>query len=365
MLAEMKAKLYTIDTVKETLKETEPLTGVKFPLYGEGAGAKFKIQPGWNGTEPHGDELVKAYVTVNGKEYQLTKNALLQATSHIGLTKGYVQKSPASLVETNMNYWFKNWTDHELKLLTKDDLGLAFTRASNVPFSNLDILEQAMDSIHDKYGDSAEVLADYKFFHNLERTNMRLVIPEFVTDIRSDDPWSLGIAIRNSAIGKAGVGTEIHGYLFRWVCTNGATSTHASSGVWNRRTRGQDQDEVYEWARKSVDDILGHLDHEFDAIQEIADTPLDKDEDGKLNVAQTLEDVFTQFKVPVRERGAVMENMLDDDDPTMYGIMNAITQVANDDSISETVREQLLDTGGDIPRASSNRCKECRRIQPD
>ena len=118
------------------------------------------------------------------------------------------------------------------------------------------------------------MLADYKFTHNLERTNLRLIVPgqqRVISGTRvADDSWSAGIQLRNSLAGTEQ--TAIDGYLFRWWCTNGCTDTLAEVSALNRR-QFPSPEEAYEWARESVDEILGSLEGSFDAVQSTTGCP--------------------------------------------------------------------------------------------
>jgi len=351
---QMRSKLLTIDTVRESLATTEPLAEHEFSL--RDGNAAFSLE-GWS--EPLESmattDAVSAYINVDGKEYQLSKEALLEATSFIGLKRAYVTRSPGTLIEPALNYWFRNM-DRNLKLLYNSETNrvLAVAKSSIQAFSNLRLLDESLGGIEKKYG-VGEVLADYKFSHDLRRTNIRLIVPEQMRAIREDDTWSAGLQVQNSLTG--GVVTAIDGYLFRWWCTNGAITTHATAGQYNRKLHGE-ENSVYEWARKSVDEILGGLEHEFDALEELAATPLDG------SVADVLADVFEQYRVPITTREQIIENMVNSDDLTMYGVMQAITQAANLDGLSETLRTAILQIGGDLPRAYSSRCTSCHRIIP-
>lgn len=353
-IEDMRDQLLTLDEARERLSTTEPLGQIQFVMRGsENEVPKFHLEPAWNaGIEAKaGTDVVSATVTVGGTEYQLTKDAALTATSSIGLTRQYVGRTPSTLIEPHLNYWFAN-KDGEAKLLVQDTTVLAITKASVSPFSNLRLVEEAITGIEAKYG-AGEVLVDYKMHHDLRMTAIRLVVPDHVRAVREDDNWSAGIQIRNSLVGESPLSLE--GYLFRWWCTNGAISTHARSGSWNRRTGGQGE-EAYAWAQNAVDEILGGLEHEFEALEQLAESPIE-------DVAVALEDVFTTYKVPLEAREAIITEMVNSDDLTMYGVMQAITQAANGPDVRESVRLMLMEVGGDLPRANAERCSKCRRLQ--
>lgn len=361
----MRAKLHPLDYVREALGRTEPLSTHNFTV---GDDVRFVVQPGWHhGIDvKEGTDLVSAGIQlgrgVGAREWQLTKDALLAATSACGIGRGYASRCPSELVEVQLNYWFRDGlsrgTNRDFQLLVAAGAGAAITRASIVPFSNLRLLEQVLDGVEAKYG-KGEVLADSKFTHSLRRTHLRLVVPEYRRTIERtgtpNDEWSLGVQIKNSLIGDEK--TSVDGYLFRWWCLNGAIDTHATSGAWTRRGGGTES-EVYEWARQAVDEILGGLEPALDRVQETVDIPIDR------HANDVLRDVFDRYRTPVADRAKIIDNVVEDSSLTMYSVMQAITAVANNSDMEPTRVEALLRMGGDIPHAASDRCGECFRLKP-
>lgn len=354
----MKDKLLTVDAAREVLASTEPLVEVAYPV---GHGIRFKLDPEWNAdVTVAGTDLIPATVKVgngpNAQEFQLTKDAALEATSICGIPKEYAWRTPAKLVQDQLNYWHRGGlAGREYKILANEDTALAVTRSTIQPFSNLRLLDEALVGIEDQYG-KGEVLVDNKFTHDLRRTHLRLIVPEQSRVIKNtgtdDDEWSLGLQIRNSLIGEKQ--TEINGYLFRWWCTNGAIDTRNTSGTWSRR--GGQGDEVYEWARSAVDEILGGLEHSFDAVQALTEVEID----GSVN--DVLRDVFEQYGVPVKHRSAIIEQMVEADQLNMYSVMQAITRVANDPDLPAADVNRLLLVGGDLVHTAQDRCDGCHRL---
>lgn len=362
----MKDRLLTLNEVRETLSATEPLSTRTFSI---GDPVQFTVAAGWQETitTSAGTDAVAAVIGLpGGTEYQLTKDALLEATSICGISKSYAVKCPAGLLEPQLNYWFQgglaNRPIRDFQLLIAAGLGAAITRKSVVPFSNLRLLDEALDGITARYG-PGEILADYKFTHTLRRTHLRLIVPEYRRAIigtgTDDDTWSVGLQVKNSLIGEER--TSVDGYLFRWWCTNGSVDTRSTSGTWTRRGGGSDT-EVYEWARSAVDDILGGLEPALDGVQEMVAIPIE----GRAN--DVLRDVFEHYRVPLPERARIIENMVDTGGAlNMYTVMQAITQVANDFTLDPSHVDNLMRMGGDLPHAATARCDEtnpCRRMLP-
>jgi hypothetical protein len=218
-----------------------------------------------------------------------------------------------------------------------------------------------LKGIQDAYGEG-EVLADYKFTHNTERTNLRLIVPgqqRVISGTRvADDTWSAGIQFRNSLAGVEQ--TAIDGYLFRWWCTNGCTDTLASVSALNRR-QTPDPKDAYDWARESVNEILGGLEGSFDAVQSTTALAVEPDQ-----VAAVMRDLFAEHAVPARSRERIIIELADaGEDMTVYDVLGAITVAANADGVSPDAVEQILSLGGHVAHAAgTDRCGECRRILP-
>lgn len=366
---QMRPKLLTIDTVTETLSSTEPMMPIPFTV---GDMIKFNAEKDWYyGVSAKDDnEPVGVYATLGRgrftKEVQLTKGTLGEACAIFGLARPYTFSLPSELLVPQMNYWFRegmlnnNRRKRDFQFLVRNDVGVAFTRQSLLPFSNLRLLQQALDGIAAKYGE-VEVLADYKFSHSLRQTAMRLIVPNGYRVLENTgtdgDIWSVGIQIKNSLTGASQ--TSVEGYLFRWTCTNGQIDTRANSGVWTRRPSATEA-EVYDWARVAVDEVLGGLESSLDAVQALTELHVE----GSLS--DTLRDVFEHYRVPIAHRSKIIKYLEGyPGDITMYVIMNAITQVANAQGLEPSVIDGLMRIGGDMPYTASQRCGSCRRMMHD
>jgi len=130
--------------------------------------------------------------------------------------------------------------------------------------------------------------------------------------------------------------------MFRWWCTNGATTMLDSVGTWGRRSDGQG-DDVYDWARDSVEEILGGLEYRFDQVQALSQLNVAG------NTADVLREIFSQYEVPVSQRDSIMARLLESENLTMYSIMNAITQTANEEGLDDRRADRLMRIGGAIP----------------
>lgn len=358
---DMLSDLMSLDTLSEKLSVGDVLDSTTLFLDGSEK-VKFNLPLGWNVglKEAPGTELTAATMTTGNKERQMTKDALLALTTMVGIRREYVCKTPGPMIQDHLNYWAQH-TDKSVKALHGKDGVVAVTKPGITPFSNIELLDSVVEGLQQEYGVGRDaILADYKFTHDLRQTSFRLIVPEHVRAISShradgsEDQWSTGIQVRNSLVGETPL--SVHGYLFAWWCTNGAISTHSTSSKYNRRTQGQEAGEVYAWARDTVDSILGGLEHELDAVTDLTTTPIEGE------VHAVLADVFTEYKVPMKAREDIITNLVEIDDLSMYGVMNAITQAANQVDRSDKEVTSLMEIGGDLPRASSSRCEACHRL---
>jgi hypothetical protein len=366
--AEMRDKLMGLDEVRASLSVTEPLEQISFM---PGDGVKFEVEPGWNDGEnavAGNYDPVGAYVEIpGGHRYQLSKLALLQAGAQPGIPRGKQEEWPSSVLQDLLNWWFTR-SGREYKLLAQPnaELALATCRGSIVPFSNLTLLDIMCEQIRARYGDGAEILADYKFSHNPEWTTLRLIVPSHSRVIEGsrveNDEWCAGLDMSNSMVGIHP--TIFQGYDFRWWCTNGETTDLAQTPKFSRKSSYELED-VWSWARRTVDEILDGLDSAFDNVQELTRVPVTGDRDS---VTAILSDLFALYNVPVRERNRIIAGMANlGGDISMYDLMQEITRAANMPGLAPRAVTQLLALGGHVAESGTSRCTDddpCHRLLP-
>ena len=360
-------RLITLEEARTQLADTEPLAQHVFPL---GEGVEFEVGANWALAADY--EPADAWLTTpSGARFQLTKQAMLEAAARPGIPRKYGQRLRASNLQADVNWHYQQGMgDGEVKLLAQerdDDVPLvrAVCRGTIQPFSNLHLLDAMLQGAQEHLGELAtEVLVDAKFNHDLERTNVRVVFPlvtRVITGTREvDDTWSTGLQFQNSQIGIKPVRED--GYVFRFWCANGCTDTLASAGALKRRSVSEPA-EAYEWARRSVEQILGGLEHTLDSVQALTSVTL-----GQGEISRVLSDLYARHHVPVAQQRAITAGMVDlDGDITMYDVMQVITQTANQEGLSPRVVAGLLALGGHITHGGA-RCgpaNPCGRLLPE
>lgn len=359
---QMRDRLLTVEQLHDELAATEPLSEMDFET---GEQVNFELGEGaLTGAQSLADtDPVNAVVHINGTTFPLSKEALLEATSKCGIPKGYAQRTPEPLIQDHLNYWFQQGLrvgsngkpkQHKALAAGNDQLIVGFTGGQIRPFSNLQLLDTAVERAGQYYGARPDdLLVDYKRSHSLRLTEFRLIVPDYTRKIvsgrdsaRREDNWSAGLQVRNSLTGEDS--TVLDGYLFAWWCTNGCTNTYATSGRWSRRGGGgNDVNEVYEWAATSVDQIFAELETSFDEVQSLTQVPIRGDVVGALG------NIYERYGIPSVLRDRITEAMVESDDLTMYGIMNAITSVAND-GVTGRQATTLMEAAGELPRVYGN-----------
>lgn len=351
-LADMESKLLTLDQVTRKLSETEPLTSTRIS---NEVPVQFRVATDWVDVAKDADptDAIGVEMRIDGKTQQMTKESFYQAAANFGLGSAYIKKIPADLTQGLLNYHYgTGMGDNAFSVLSVDDRVSAFARPSLDVYSNLRLLEEVVEGIQSRHGSNTPIFADYKFSNTLQRTDIRLITPALTRDMtgtnmddvpsNGDDTWLSGIHLSSSTIGKSQ--TSLESYMFRWWCTNGATTTLDSVGKWDRRIGGDsDAEDVYEWARRSVDEVLGGMESQFDQVQALARL------DVTGNTADVLREIFSQYQVPVSQRDAIMRRLLGMENITMYAIMAAITEAANEVGMDDRRRDRLMRIGGALP----------------
>ncbi len=359
-------KVVTLDQGRDILATTEPLAYVNFET---GPQVRFRVEEGWNAdvAQLHGTEPVNAFVNLtggqnDGTEYQLTLDALQQAAGQFGMGKGLVERTPGHLTEDMLNYWFRTGMDKNLQLMVigADQLGSAFTRDSVSPFSNLRVLDKALEVIERRHPGVSVYIDRNKLTHSLRLTHMQLILPDVGRVIEGtnevDDRWWGGLQWTNSMTAEKQSAWEA--FMFRQRCTNGYIDVLGEGGVWSRKSNGQEEEAVLAWAETAVDEALGHFDGIFDRVQALVGMTIDPN-----NVGATANDLFEQYRIPTGARQRIIANLVESNQLTMYALTNAVTQAANG-AVGTAEQQRLMRTGGDVIR-HADRCGGCHRILPD
>lgn len=174
--------------------------------------------------------------------------------------------------------------------------------------------------------------------HQDDRLYLRAVLPRYA-EVGSLDSVQCGVALR-SVEGAL----QVHPYVFRLVCENGAIMAHAlqTRRIENLAARASDSAETL--LREAIVAC---------GSQEAFETSA-----GEMQRARSVEanrwlemmSFLTQFPETTQNRlmGQIMEHFGVERDTTRFGLMNAITATARDTDDPE-LRWQLEEFGGGVP----------------
>lgn len=375
-------QMLTVDEARERLAVTEPLDFITF--YTCEPGIEMHYGKGW----PDGDLTTpsSAWLTVpDGTVYQLTRQCASQIGSVARVNQKYAEWLPPELLSVNVTWALteglkkKSGDGVELKILvagtgrdeqdTEDiPLAVAQTRATVEPFSNVELLNAVLLAVRgtlgDEFADSA--LVDYKFFHDLEHTSFRVVIPlaqqVIVGTGAEDDAWCFGIEVSNSLIGLKQ--TTVSGYLFRFATMAGLTDIEHAAGGFSRR--GSTPQAAYNWAAEAAEEILGGIGAAFAGLQALPDHIVDGE------YASIMDQYFRQSPVSKEIQLRIVTDL--EETPVtelnMYDLAAVSAEAANLDGSTWRDVRTVHDLAGFIVHQGGGMCdgsleNGCRRLLPE
>lgn len=347
--------LLSEDALFNLVSSTASLKSVYLQMDGSEHSPEFVLPPGWNVGLNDKDPLesTEAKMLMDGSQYTLSKEAALGIAHAVGMTPAYVTKTPGVLIANHLNYWAKHSPDLGLKMLVKDTTALTVMKQSIVPFSNIELLERALESLGEALQvESDEIYGDPKSYHDLHTTSLRLVSDKLKFPM-GDDFWLGGIQIRNSTVGKFPL--SVHGYLYRKGEEN-ALIMHTGAQRYNRKIQGQDEFEVLQWLADAIKEIVEVLDHEANVVNSL------REESIADAVAIVTADACKTYKIPLKVRTTMTDNLIESGDLTYYGLINALTETACDEDLPEHYVTTIMEIGGALAADAHKRCNACKQV---
>jgi hypothetical protein len=375
--------LLTLAEAREEFAKTEPLASVSFGTDPEYSATERQVAifgEKWVASAARGaddkfiqTEPVQAWLEVpalEGQRFQLT----FQAARELGSTCRIPQDLQVS-IPSEQQQGLVNWFLAEglgirrLKLLlagTGEDehgdpvpLVVAQTRDTVQPFSNLALLDQVLAVVADKFGPqaAARAMVHFTMYHDLERTNFAVVVPEASRAVAGDD-WAPGIEVTNSCIGLKQ--TTVTGLALREESSAVVLDAAHSAGGFRRLKSTPEQ--AYEWTGEASQDVLRAMDVTWANVAELA-TMATGD-----HVNTFVESLCAEFRIPnnlVEKVTTVLEEY--PGELTMYTLATMFARVANMDELSWRAVEQLTTMAGHLVHSLGARCtagRPCYRALP-
>jgi hypothetical protein len=294
---------------------------------------------------------------LNGTPLPLTEYAHAQMSEYTEIPKVYYdrcRKADPALLATNLNHWLHNEPDKRM-VRTLDGNVRAWLSPKYRPMDNYDLAETVIPELMERSCqiESAE-LTERRFY-------IKAVLGSLEMEVRhSKQPGDIvqaGVVISNSEIGSGAL--KIEPLVFRLVCRNGLIVPDAALRKYHvgRATQGDGVFEVLSDEATRADDkalwlrvrdvVRNSFDRDVFAaiVQKMSDAAEQRIESADL--AKVVEVTTRRLDLPERVQGSVLMALAAGSDLSRWGLVNALTSVANTEKDYEVATE-LERAGGKV-----------------
>jgi hypothetical protein len=273
-----------------------------------------------------------------GQDGKLSRHALRQLCQRLTLPQGgcvpsgYLARSPAHLVSTQLNWWLSRpeRDGQQVLVRTKGDgkrrvLAVrAILSERFAPVDHAPLLETLRDLLpRHQLRVAAWSLDD-------EQLTLRLLVDRD-HPASLEDPLRAGVAISNSEIGLGPV--SIQALITRLVCTNGLVVKHADLGGIHRRHVGRAGEQLADVVQAGMPEILEAADEAARRFIRLREQPLPQPVDAFLRRT------VAELELPETALPAVTDALAGE---SVYDAINAFTQVAQRYPVAERLRVETL-----------------------
>jgi hypothetical protein len=278
--------------------------------------------------------------------------------NHLGMGKRYAESTPVELLYPHLNWHFGEEaerpeifalarTEHEkeygIGLLRPDKFTINAKAAVDAITTGLDVPDKDLE---------------WRMLDNgLSHITLMASTKNRAYEVQSrhvDDILHGGVRATFSPIGACDV--QVSPYVERLICTNGMTSIE-NLVSW-RAPAGEGANDPYEWLAGSTARAYEMVDAQFEACQEMANTPVDE-----AGLPQYVASMFDHYRLPGVLQDAVVRQLADGNVMDVWDLMNVITYAATHDERIRDPRQRvrLMGVGGDLA-AHHNRCPSCSSL---
>jgi hypothetical protein len=183
------------------------------------------------------------------------------------------------------------------------------------------------------------------------RLYMKLVVPHIIEEIRAGDKLIQGIVFSNSEVGAGSFRAEP--FAMRLICKNGmigmdkVARIHLGSkmeeGLWkSQETEDLEVHTIYSQVKDLVEATFNPDKFRvwMEALRQTTEVKLDSPSDAVKNVVK-------EYKIPEHQTQNILDALVSEGDPTQYGLVNAVTNVARQtDSIDGRIELERI--GGEL-----------------
>ena len=294
----------------------------------------------------------KMKFSVGGRDTVVDFNGYLKAMRMAGFPEAVVRKVPPQYTMDALNWFFHDklgTVQTFVKKVGNEDNLIAFAK----PSLELISIRQMAEAVNEVIGEGCLF---ERLDHDLSFTNCSALLPskwktyddDRVKEIlmagghepvRGKDILIGGVNFSASIMGEHP--TEVTAYIYRLICSNGLMSAEQTF-KWSRNTQSTD---LMEWFKDRTKAAIELLDTEFERIDGLRSQIVPAE-----HRSDVLRNVFAEYSLSEKLRGAVMERIANDPPRNMYDIVQAITNVVNEEEVAANPLQvrRLQKVGGDM-----------------
>ena len=286
--------------------------------------------------------------------YPLTDHAHGQIADRVGIPKRYYDRMRADapdLLAGNVNHWFRERPERRM-VRTLDGKARAFLSDRYHRIDNERIAEAVLPVLLEGGGHGAVVsccVTDSKLY-------IQALFPRLEGEVRRGDPVQGGVIISNGEIGDGAL--DVRPMVYRLVCTNGLVLGQIAEDARLRRNHVGRRVEIGEDYSVYSDETLKADDRALslkirDSIRTLAQPQLfarilaelrDAAQQPPVgNPIAAVAELGNAYPVAQGERDSILTNLIRGGDYSKWGMVNAITELANEHpSYDRAVELQLM-----------------------
>jgi len=304
--------------------------------------------------------------------FDITPHAHRQIAGRMNVPFKYYERmmhDAPDLLVSNIRHWMDNEPKRQM-VRTLDNNARAILSDRYRRIDNEQIAEAVLPALLES-NSGIEVMSS-------EITDNRMYIqarlPKLEGEVKKGDVVQHGMIITNSEIGSGSL--IIKPMIYRLVCTNGmVTGSEFSEGRMRKSHLGR-QTSVGEDYTIYTDETMQADDHALmlkirDSIKNLSDPELfaklmeqmKASAEGRIidNPFEAVEELGKAFSFQKSEQESVLENLIADHDYSKWGMLNAVTKVANDTKSYDRAIE-LETIGGQILEMSDRNWKNIAEV---
>lgn len=273
--------------------------------------------------------------------FQLTDHAHGQIADRVGIPKKYYDRmkteAPA-LLAGNVNHWFKETPERRM-IRTLDGQARAFLSDRYHRMDNEQIADAVLPVLLEEGGHGAVIsccVTDAKLY-------IQALFPRLEGEVKPGDPVQAGVIISNGEIGNGAL--DIRPMIYRLVCANGMITGQVAEDARLRRNHvgrrmesGEDYSVYCDETLKADDRALSLKIR--DSIRALAQPKLFnrilmemREATQQLPILHPItavSELSKTYPIAQGERDSILTHLIHNADYSQWGLVNAITELAND-----------------------------------